>query len=134
LTASSRTGPARQPGTSARPHNPTMATSLDESGEPLYGGYTRFELELEFVQSLANPYYLNHLASQKLLQDPAFIAYLDYLQYFTKPEYTKYLTYPGPTLKALELLQQERFRQDILSPDTVSRLVEGEVMASIRER
>jgi len=111
-----------------------MATSLDESGEPLYGGYTRFELELEFVQSLANPYYLNHLASQKLLQDPAFIAYLDYLQYFTKPEYTKYLTYPGPTLKALELLQQERFRQDILSPDTVSRLVEGEVMASIRER
>ncbi|KAL8719961.1 MAG: hypothetical protein Q9225_003109 [Loekoesia sp. 1 TL-2023] len=92
--------------------------------EPPYGGFTRFELELEFVQSLANPYYLNHLASQKLLQDPSFIEYLKYLQYFTRPQYTKYLSYPGPTLKALELLQQEKFRQDILGPDMVARLAE----------
>lgn len=126
-------------------------TATQKTGEPLYGGCTRFELELEvnvvvsiihprsliqpflsqFVQSLANPYYLNHLASQKLLQDPSFIAYLHYLQYFAKPEYMKYLLYPGPTLKALELLQQDRFRQDILSPDTVRRLAEGEVLASI---
>ena len=85
----------------------------------------------QFVQSLANPYYMNYLASQKLLQDPSFIAYLKYLQYFLKPEYTKYLSYPGPTLKALELLQQERFRQDILSPDTVGKLAEGGVLASV---
>ncbi|EGZ76574.1 mediator of RNA polymerase II transcription subunit 31 [Neurospora tetrasperma FGSC 2509] len=94
--------------------------------EPKYGGYTRFELELEFVQALGNPLYLNHLASRKLLGNPAFIAYLDYLQYWSRPPYLKYITYPGPTLKNLELLQQEKFRQDIISPDLVERLrVEG---------
>ncbi|KAJ9420560.1 SOH1-domain-containing protein [Fusarium oxysporum] len=60
--------------------------------EPKYGGYSRFEVELEFVQSLANPAYLNHLASQKLLSQPAFVAYLAYLQYWSKPPYLKYLT------------------------------------------
>lgn len=86
------------------------------------------------MQSLANPFYLNHLASQKLLQDPSFVEYLKYLQYFTEPEYVKYLSYPGPTLKALELLQQERFRRDILSPDVVKRLVEETVVASVKNR
>lgn len=94
-----------------------------------YGGFTRFELELEvsgknkhpfttesgrstvdsdhqsnppfssltahpslqFVQSLSNPVYLGHLASQKLLDDPEFVAYLAYLQYFAEPKYLKYL-------------------------------------------
>ena len=88
---------------------------------------------VQFVQSLANPSYLNHLASQKLLYNPDFIAYLDYLQYFSHPEYIKYLLYPGPTLKALELLQQERFRQDILSPDTVAKLAEALVTASVEQ-
>lgn len=85
----------------------------------------------QFVQSLANPFYLNHLASQKLLSQPAFIAYLDYLQYWSRPPYLKYLTYPGPTLRHLELLQQERFRQDIISPDLVQRLVEEEMRAAV---
>ncbi|KAI1033632.1 hypothetical protein LB504_012657 [Fusarium proliferatum] len=89
----------------------------EEDREPKYGGYSRFEVELEFVQSLANPAYLNHLASQKLLSQPAFVAYLGYLQYWSKPPYLKYLTYPGPTLRHLELLQQETFRQQIISPD-----------------
>ncbi|KAL9581337.1 MAG: hypothetical protein Q9212_003958 [Teloschistes hypoglaucus] len=102
--------------------------------EDLYGGFTRFELELEFVQALANPYYLNHLASQNWLQDSSFIEYLKYLQYFNKPEYITYLSYPAPTLKALELLQQEKFRQDILSPDVVARLAEETVLASIKNR
>lgn len=127
-----------------------MTEPSPPSTEPQYVGYTRFELELEvvfpstrsqqhadigahpqFVQCLANPWYLNHLATQKLLQDPSFVAYLNYLQYFSKPEYTKYLTYPGPTLKALQLLQQERFSKDILSPETVGRMVEGGVIATL---
>ncbi len=37
--------------------------------------------------------YLNHLATQKVFDQAEFIAYLDYLQYFRKPEYAKYLTY-----------------------------------------
>ncbi|KAL8759654.1 MAG: hypothetical protein Q9199_000615 [Rusavskia elegans] len=98
------------------------------------GGFTRFELELEFVQALANPYYLNHLASQKLLQDSTFVAYLNYLQYFAQPAYTRYLSYPGPTLKALELLQQERFRQEILSPDIVAHLSEQILLSSVKAK
>ncbi|KAF2275460.1 SOH1-domain-containing protein [Westerdykella ornata] len=81
--------------------------------EPQYGGYSRFELELEFVQCLANPAYLHYLARQKLLEKPEFVAYLAYLQYFKEPQYIKHLQHPGPTLRALELLQQERFRKDI---------------------
>lgn len=77
---------------------------------------------------------MNHLASLKLFQDASFIAYLDYLQYFKKPEYAKYLDYPGPALKSLELLQQERFRQDVLSPDVVAQLAQGELLASISKR
>jgi mediator of RNA polymerase II transcription subunit 31 len=83
------------------------------------------------VQSLANPFYLNHLASQKLLTDPAFVAYLAYLQYWSKPPYLKYLTYPGPTLKHLELLQQERFRLDIISPELVQVLAAEGMKASV---
>ncbi|KAI9664082.1 MAG: suppressor of hpr1 [Bathelium mastoideum] len=104
---------------------------MTDSGEPQYGGFSRFELELEFVQALANPWYLNYLATQKYLDDPAFIAYLDYLQYFSQPKYLKYLSYPGPTLRTLELLQQERFRKDILMPNTVAQLIEEGVKASI---
>lgn len=75
---------------------------------------------------MGNPQYLNHLASRKLLSNPAFIAYLDYLQYWSRPPYVKYLTYPGPALKNLQLLQQEKFRQEIISPDLVQALtVEG---------
>ena len=99
--------------------------------EPRYGGFTRFELELEFVQSLANPAYLNHLAAQKLLAQPAFVAYLAYLQYWSRPPYIKYLTYPGPTLKNLELLQQERFRQEIISPELVNAMVQEGLRASV---
>lgn len=83
------------------------------------------------MQSLANPYYLNHLASLKLLNDPAFVAYLAYLQYWSRPPYIKYLNYPGPTLKHLELLQEERFRQDIISPELVQILVAEGVKASV---
>ncbi|KAL8659461.1 MAG: hypothetical protein Q9226_000420 [Calogaya cf. arnoldii] len=114
---------------------PPSSGTIDSSQQDhLYAGFTRFELELEFVQALANPYYLNHLASQKLLQDSTFVAYLNYLQYFAQPEYTRYLSYPGPTLNALELLQQERFRQEILSPDIVAHLAEQTLLSSIKGR
>ncbi|KAI4093570.1 MAG: hypothetical protein LQ344_002797 [Seirophora lacunosa] len=109
-------------------------TQKPRPDRPLYGGFSRFELELEFVQSLANPYYLNHLASQKVIQDPSFTEYLRYLQYFTQPTYTRYLSYPAPSLKALQLLQQEKFRQDILSPDVVARLANEWLLASIKSQ
>ncbi|RKF79921.1 Mediator of RNA polymerase II transcription subunit 31 [Golovinomyces cichoracearum] len=110
-------------GNQTPPNIPTLKT-CSEIAEPKYGGFTRFEIELEFVQALASPLYLNHLASQKYFENPDFIAYLAYLQYWAHPLYIKYLIYPGPTLKNLELLQQDRFRVDILSPEIVKMMVE----------
>ncbi|GJN90162.1 hypothetical protein Rhopal_003161-T1 [Rhodotorula paludigena] len=46
----------------------------------------RFETELEFVSSLANPFYLQSLAQQGL--------YLTYLLYFRDPRYARFLQYP----------------------------------------
>ena len=105
-----------------------------DPSETLHGGYTRFELELEFVTMLSSPLYLNHLASLKLLQAPEFVAYVKYLQYWTRPEYIKYLSYPGPTIWALELLQKERFRTEILSPEVVGLLMQEGVKGSLEFR
>lgn len=41
---------------------------------------------------------------------------------FTPHQTNKCLRYPGPTLKALDLVQQEQFRKDILRPDVVENL------------
>lgn len=41
----------------------------------------------------------------------------------------RFLEYPGPTLRALELLQEERFRREVLRPDVVGRLGAGMVEA-----
>ncbi|KAJ6602200.1 SOH1-domain-containing protein [Mycena sp. CBHHK59/15] len=72
----------------------------------------RFELELEFVQSLANPYYLHSLAQQNILDQPAFINFLEYLLYFKEKDYARFIHYPH-ALHHLELLQQAQFRSDM---------------------
>ncbi|RHZ45439.1 mediator of RNA polymerase II transcription subunit 31 [Aspergillus thermomutatus] len=103
----------------------------------------RFTLELEFVSSLANPYYLSHLAvtypnllgisksgddgnTGNEASDPeaqAFAAYLAYLySYWKTPEYAQFLTHPGATLRALRLLQEEAFRRDIIRPQVIEAL------------
>lgn len=51
----------------------------------------RFELELEFVQSLANPHYLQSLAQQNVLSQPSFVLYLEYLLYWAEPEYARFI-------------------------------------------
>lgn len=40
----------------------------------------RFSMDLEFLELLADPAYINYLASSSLLKDEAFINYLEYLQ------------------------------------------------------
>lgn len=46
---------------------------------------------LQFVQCLANPLYLHELHVQKYLDDPAFLEYLKYLDYWRKPEYVRFI-------------------------------------------
>ncbi|GAA5839526.1 hypothetical protein JCM9279_005968 [Rhodotorula babjevae] len=54
----------------------------------------RFETELEFVQCLANPFYLQSLAQQGLLDSEPFLNYLTYLLYFRRPSHARFLQYP----------------------------------------
>lgn len=100
----------------------------------------RFSLELEFVSSLANPYYLSHLAvnypnllgtansnddddDSSSSDANSFAAYLAYLySYWKTPEYAQFLTHPGATLRALRLLQEDAFRRDIIRPQVIEAL------------
>jgi mediator of RNA polymerase II transcription subunit 31 len=38
--------------------------------------------------------------------------------------------YPGPTLRALELIPQEAFRRDIISPEAVARMMQEGIEAA----
>jgi len=74
----------------------------------------RFQVELEFVQCLANPNYLNFLAQRGIFKEQPFINYIKYLLYWKQPEYAKYLKYPQ-CLHMLELLQYEQFRKELMN-------------------
>ncbi|XP_065054510.1 mediator of RNA polymerase II transcription subunit 31-like [Rhopilema esculentum] len=78
----------------------------------------RFEVELEFIQCLSNPHYLNFLAQNGYFKDPAFVNYLKYLQYWKEPQYAVFLKYPQ-CLFFLELLQYEEFRKKLMYPACV---------------
>mmetsp|Transcript_17736 Transcript_17736/g.68804 ORF Transcript_17736/g.68804 Transcript_17736/m.68804 type:complete len:151 (+) Transcript_17736:48-500(+) len=83
---------------------------------------TRFLLELEFVQCLANTNYLLYLAQNRYFTNPAFIEYLKYLRYWRKPEYSKYIRYPH-CLHFLELLQFPQFREAFVKDGNVAGFV-----------
>eukprot|EP00126_Sphaerothecum_destruens_P009071 Sdes_comp20424_c0_seq1m14495 len=75
----------------------------------------RFQVELEFVQCLGNPNYLNFLAQQRYFHDKKFINYLNYLyNYWKTPEYSIFLSFPQ-CLYFLELLQHESFRNSVIN-------------------
>ncbi|KAL9617070.1 MAG: hypothetical protein Q9160_008100 [Pyrenula sp. 1 TL-2023] len=128
---------------STPPASPTPQTSSNLP--PPAQNDPRFEMELEFVLSLSNPAYLSHLAltyphlltpksessarkssSENTLGDSEadqFARYLAYLYaYWRTPEYSQYLTHPGATLRALELLQQDAFRRDVIMPGVTQAL------------
>lgn len=83
---------------------------------------TRWEIELEFVQSLGNIQYLNYLAQNDYLTNECFLNYLNYLNYWKEPKYSKYLVYPN-CLHILTLLQSEEFRRSIVNPDFMNSLM-----------
>lgn len=76
------------------------------------GSRFRFIMELEFVQCLSNPLYLQHLAITRVLYDPAFVKYIEYLQYWKRSEYAKFITYPF-CLFFLENLTNKNFREKL---------------------
>ena len=76
----------------------------------------RFEVELEFVQCLANPKYLEFLAQRRVFHEQEFVNYLRYLLYWKQPEYSKFIMYPH-ALAFLDLLQDEEFRLSLMRTD-----------------
>merc|ERR1711904_551651 len=81
----------------------------------------RLKAELEFVQLLANPQYLNYLAQNNYFSDPAFVSYLEYLKYWQSPRYAKLVIFPQ-CLYFLELLQTKEFRDLLLNGTVVEWL------------
>lgn len=73
----------------------------------------RFELELEFVQCLASPAYLHHLATTGVLTEPSFLEFLEYLQYWRKPEYSKLISYPHCLFFLDQLINNPVFRREL---------------------
>ncbi|KAG0084576.1 hypothetical protein BGZ93_000408 [Podila epicladia] len=98
-------------------NNNTGVPSLQTEDE--YEQLKRFQIELEFVQCLSNPWYLHNLAQQGYFGQDAFVRYLDYLQYFRKPEYAKFIIYPH-CLHFLTLLQHKSFRDHLAKQDTAT--------------
>ncbi|GAB0491784.1 hypothetical protein MMPV_003039 [Pyropia vietnamensis] len=76
----------------------------------------RFEVELEFVQCLSTPAYLQFLAQNRYFEDPAFLRYLSYLSYWRRPEYARFLTHPS-CLYFLGALRHPSFRAAIAHDD-----------------
>lgn len=107
---------------------PTTAT-INNDDDPLFTKLTplltdnklRFELELEFIELLSNPHYLQYLAQSDLLSNPDFINYLEYLQYWHQSQYIPYINHPH-SLYFLELLLQPSFRQSLLDPAYINLL------------
>ncbi|XP_026111141.1 mediator of RNA polymerase II transcription subunit 31 [Carassius auratus] len=87
----------------------------------------RFQLELEFVQCLANPNYLNFLAQRGYLREKPFVNYLKYLLYWKEPEYAKFLKYPH-CLHMLELLQYEHFRKELVNAQCAKFIDEQQIL------
>ncbi|KZT65965.1 SOH1-domain-containing protein [Daedalea quercina L-15889] len=85
---------------------------MSQAEDPRTANRARFELELEFVQALANPFYLHSLAQQNILSQPAFVNFLKYLLYWKEKDYARFIHYPH-ALHHLELLQHEQFRSEI---------------------
>lgn len=81
----------------------------------------RFERELEFVQALANPYYLQTLAQQGLFDNVSFLRYLEYLAYWKEPKYAKFVVFPQ-SLVLLDALADAGFRQSLLHVETAQMI------------
>eukprot|EP00915_Cephaloidophora_sp_WS-2016_P006565 GHVH01008854.1.p1 GENE.GHVH01008854.1~~GHVH01008854.1.p1 ORF type:complete len:156 (+),score=14.97 GHVH01008854.1:72-539(+) len=72
----------------------------------------RFVAELEFIQSLANPEYLSFLAKGGYLNEPAFLRFLKYLDYWRRPEYVEHIIFPH-SLRMLTALHDQDFRNKL---------------------
>ena len=62
-----------------------------------------------------HPLLIADLASTGAMDDPAFIAYLEYLRYWEQPQYAKFVHYPH-AFYFLEQLRRPEFRKAMANP------------------
>jgi len=93
---------------------------MSEDGPPP----TRWEVELEFVQGLANPMYVHFLAQQKYLENEDFLRYLEYLEYWRELPHLQFIVYPN-CLTMLTLLKQPEFRREIARAEVAQLIMDG---------
>jgi mediator of RNA polymerase II transcription subunit 31 len=104
----------------SRSRSKSKATPVEEEGPegeheeevPPESADAKFIRDLEFVQCLANPRYLYHLMQRNYFGDPAFRRYLNYLSYWERPEYAKFLRFPQ-CIHFLRLLDDNDFRSKL---------------------
>lgn len=82
--------------------SPTVSPRPEDANDPRNANRARFELELEFVQALANPFYLHTLSQQGILAQPAFVNYLEYLMYWKEKDYARFILYASLLLLPLQ--------------------------------
>ena len=82
----------------------------------------RFLVELEFVQNLANPKYLQYLAQNRYFQDDQFMNFLRYLRYFQQVEYARHLVFPQCLAFLDALVSRPQFVEDLANPFFVEHL------------
>lgn len=76
----------------------------------------RFYIELEFIQNLSNPKYLNYLAQSGYYEKESFINFLRYLRYWKRPEYSKYLVFPQCLAFLDALIDDPQLRREFAFP------------------
>lgn len=79
----------------------------------------RFLIEMEFVQNLSNPKYLNHLAQNGYLRQKEFIEFLKYLRYWKEPQYLQHLLFPQCLAFLDALIDNPLFCREIAMPQFV---------------
>jgi len=122
------TAPSQQFSNFSVPHPPVQQQQHSQGPylETQEQAKTRFEIECEFVQSLANPHYLNYLAQRGYFKEATFVRYLKYLCYFKEPNYARTLKYPQ-ALTFLDLLQKAEFREAIASANN-AKFIEDQML------
>lgn len=97
-----------------------------QADQKIFLNKTRFETELEFVQCLANPQYVHFLAQRGYFKQEKIINYINYLDYWRRPEYCRHLRYPQ-CLAMLELLKYNSFREAI-SNQACAKFIEDQMI------
>jgi mediator of RNA polymerase II transcription subunit 31 len=82
----------------------------------------RFLIELEFIQNLSNPKYLQQLANGRHFNDPNFTEYLKYLRYFKEPKYLRHVVFPQCLAVLDALIENPAFVKALSNPQFIDEL------------